>query len=323
MALKDKLNLSKMKERIDAGMQAAQDAVSNVNVEEVAQGAKDAVASKAAKAGKALGERAKAAQDAVSNINVDEVTQGAVDAVAVKAAEAAEALESGAKSAQESIANFNMEDAVQSAKDAAAGGVNAIGKAVGDIAQKTPEEPEEDTSSIRDFIALLWCMAYADGSVSETEAVALDEISIALDESYESYASELKQECGRIIQENGKEFGYQNAVKMEAQKLIESIKPTPTDAKLICWNLLSLANSDGVDDSELDLIRFVGEKTEIDPAAFAELKNYSDAIAEIERSIEELKQSGRSYGEIEPLVSEFTQREQTIIEAAQSLITDR
>ena len=88
-------------------------------------------------------------------------------------------------------------------------------------------------------------------------------------------------------------------------------------------NLLSLANSDGIDESELDLIRYVGEKAEIDPAAFAELKNYSDAIAEIERSIEELKQSGRSYGEIEPLVAEFTQRERTIIEAAQSLITDR
>lgn len=285
MALKDKLNLGKVKDKIGAGVQAA--------------------------------------QEAVSNINVDEVVQVAKETASVKAAEVGEALESGVKSAQAGISNFNVEDAVQGAKDAAMGGVNAIGKAIGDSAQKSPEATGEEASQVRDFIALLWCMAYADGTVSDAEATALDEISTALDESYESYAADLKQECDRAIQESSREFGYLNAVKIEAQKLIESIEPTQTDAKLICWNLLSLANSDGIDESELDLIRYVGEKAEIDPAAFAELKNYSDAIAEIERSIEELKQSGRSYGEIEPLVAEFTQRERTIIEAAQSLITDR
>jgi len=272
---------------------------------------------------KTLDAGAKAAKDVASNFNAEEALQTAKEAVASKASEGKEALEAGAKAAQEAVSSIDVGEVAEGAKNAAMEGANAIGKAIGDAIQKTPEEIEEEASSVRDFVALLWCMAYADGEVSDAEASTLDEISRTLDEGYEIYADELKQECELAIREGGKEFGYQNAVKIEAQKLIESIKPTSMDAKLICWNLLALANSDGLDDSELDLIRFVGEKSSIDPAAFAELKNYSDAIVEVERSIEELKQSGRSYGEIEPLVAEFAHREQTILEAAQSLITDR
>lgn len=272
---------------------------------------------------KTLDAGAKAAKDAASNFSAEETLQSVKDVVASKASEGKEALEAGVKAAQEAVSSIDVGEVAEGAKNAAMEGANAIGKAIGDAIQKTPEEIEEETESVRDFVALLWCMAYADGAVTHAEASTLDEISKTLDENYEIYADELKRECELVIQEGGKEFGYQNVVKIEAQKLIESINPTSTDAKLICWNLLALANSDGLDESELDLIRFVGEKSNIDSAAFEELRNYSDAIVEVERSIEEMKQSGRSYGEIEPLVAEFAHREQKILEAAQSLITDR
>ena len=287
MALFKKPDLGKLKGTLESGVQTAQNAVSNIKIDDVVRGAK-----------------------------------GAADAAASKAAEAGKALGSGIESARDGIANFKVEDAVQGVKDATKGGASAVGKAIESVSKKAPEE-EGESSPLRNYIALLWCLVYADGEVTDAEKKAFDELSRTLDESYVSYSAELMQEYELAIQASRKEFGLHNAVKIEAQRIIESLEPSPEDAKLICWNLLALAISDGLDESEIDFIRFVGEKSDVDPAVFAELKNYADAVVEIEESIEALKQSGRSYGEIEPLVTEFAKREQTIVEAAQALIADR
>ena len=101
------------------------------------------------------------------------------------------------------------------------------------------------------------------------------------------------------------------------------MEPSPRDARLLCWNLLAIANSDGLDEREADFIRFVSERAGLDPVVFEEFRNYSDAIVEIERSQEQLKESDRTYSEIEPIMTEFEKRKQTIIEAAQALVTDK
>lgn len=233
-----------------------------------------------------------------------------------------ESFESGLKTAQESISNIDMNEVVQGAKNAATTGASAVGKAIGDALQKEPENSGEKPQ-YRELVGLLWCMAYADGAISADEKATLEELSTSIDEDYSSYSEELEQEYGLRLLEAGKEFGHRNAVKIEAQKLVESLDMSPTDAKLLCWNLFALASSDGLDESETDLIRFIGEKARVDSAIIEELRNYSDAIIEIEKSIETLRQSDRSYSEIEPIVSEYTKREQNLIAAAESLVSDK
>lgn len=231
------------------------------------------------------------------------------------------AVESGARTAREGVANIKVDDIVQGARDIATTGKTKAKEALESVSQKSPEEEEAPT--FKDFIALLWCLANVDGVVSPEEREKLSELASNLDEEYGTYAAELEQECALKLQKHAKEFGQQNAAKIEAQMIIESLELTPRDAKLLCWNLLALANSDGLEERELDFMRFANEKAGVDSAAFEELRNYSDAIVEIERAREQLKASNRSYGEIEPLVSEFTERERLIIKAAQSLVTDR
>ena len=254
----------------------------------------------------------KAAQEGISNIDVDELVKNASDAAT-----------SGAKAIQDAVSNIDVEETVKGAKDAASSGIDAVGKAVESIAHKAPDKEEENDPSLRKMVELLWCMAFADEVVTDAERETLNELSGGIDAHYEDYRTEIEDEFSLKLTENSKEFGHLAAVKIEAKDIIESLELTPTEAKLLCWNLLALASSDGIDDNELDLIRFIGERSDLEASIVEELRNYSDAIVETANAREQLKQSTKSYSEIEPLISELASREQTLIEAAQSLIADK
>lgn len=230
------------------------------------------------------------------------------------------AVEAGAKSVQEGVSNLNIEEAVQGAKSAAAAGVDKIGGAVSGALSKSANE--EESAGLKGFISLLWCLASVDGVISEKERQTLGELARAFDEGYEAYAEELESDCLARIKANSDEFGWDNAMKIEAREIIASMGVTTRDAKLLCWNLLALANSDGVEQPELDFIRFIGKECGLDPAVFEEFKNYGDAVGEIEAACNALKSSNRPYAEIEPLINEFAERQRIILDAAQALIMD-
>lgn len=259
-----------------------------------------------------LADGVKSAQKSISNIDVTAIVKNATDAATI-----------GAKAVQEGVSNIDVGEAIKGAKDAATSGIETVSKTVGSIAHKSPKKGEEEDTSFRKFIELLWCMAYADETITEAERETLNELSSGFDENYEAYRAEIEDEFAIRLEGNKKEFGNLAAVKIEAKSIIESLELTPAEAKLLCWNLLALASSDGLDDNELDLIRFIGKQSGLEASIVEELRNYSDTILEIARAREQLKQSTRSYSEIEPLINELANREQALIEAAQSLIADR
>lgn len=235
---------------------------------------------------------------------------------------AQEGLAAGIKSAQEGLSNFKVDDMVEGARGAVATGTSAIGGIIDGIVPKDSKE-DEPPSSCREFVAILWYLVHVDGAFSVEEREALDRIAGDIDSNYSAYASELEEECASTYKVSVAEFGLQAAAKVEAQKIIESMEISPRDAKLMCWNLLALAGSDGIDESELDFIRFVSAKAGVSQSVFEELRNYNDAIVEIGTTCDQLKASDRGYSEIEPLVSEFEKREQVILEAVQALVSDR
>lgn len=261
-----------------------------------------------------VGASVNAAKEGIANIDVDALKDSVKESV-----------EASVKAAQDGVSNITVDGIVQGAKDAAATGAEMLSDTADGIARKVSgaEMDAETDASVKELIALLWCLAYVDGVVSDEERKTLAELSEALDSKYSEYAAEHEQEYIAKLQDASSEFGHQNAAKIEAQKIIERTGAPSEDAKLLCWNLLALANADGLDESEIDFIRFVGEKAGIDPAVFEELRNYSDAIAEIGESLDKLRLSDKSYTEIEPLVAEFTHRQQELFEAVQALIADR
>lgn len=234
-------------------------------------------------------------------------------------------IEAGVKSAQEGISNIRVDELAKGAKDVMAAGARNVSTAVENIRSKrASEEPEQGQGqTYREFVFLLWCLANVDGKITPEEKDKLDELASALDERYGEYAADLEQECAAKLQADAAEFGLRDAAKMEAQKAIDSMGLTSRDAKLLCWNLFAIANSDELAECEADFIRFVGEQAGIDAAAYAELKGYSDALVEIEAAQERLRESDRTFGEIEPVMDEFAKRKQKIVGAAQALVMDR
>lgn len=231
----------------------------------------------------------------------------------------AESAQAGVKALQENVAKINVDEIVKSAKDAAETGMAMVGKAVSDLTGNKEDETEET----KDLISLFWCLAHIDGAFSAEEREKLASMATSLDESYPTYADELERQLSARLESNIQEFGVQSAAKFEAQKILGGMELTPRDAKLLVWNLLAVATADGMEARELDFIAFVAKKVQLEANVMFELKNYSDALVELGRARDELKASSRPYAQIEPLVAELSIREQAIIQAAQSLVTDR
>lgn len=228
-------------------------------------------------------------------------------------------VESGIRFMQKNAEKVDAERVAQDAKNLAASGAAGANKLLGKL-KKKPEEAEPQ--AFREFVALLWYLANADGAISPEEEEKIAQLAASMDENSFSYMADVSQDCAMKLAKSGQEFGSHNATKIEAQKVIETLNLSVRDAKLLCWNLLAVANADGLDDREADFIRFASEKAGLDPAVFEELRNYSDALVEIEAARTQLKESNRSYASVEPLINELAQREQKIIQAAQALITD-
>lgn len=100
------------------------------------------------------------------------------------------------------------------------------------------------------MISLLWFLAHADGSVSDQEKTSLSQIAPLLDEAYDTYAVDLATTCEARMAASAREFGAANAPKIEAGRTIDSMNTQELNGKLLCWNMLALADSDGIDEAE-------------------------------------------------------------------------
>lgn len=282
MAFPQLPNLDDLKRNMEGGLKAAQQQIAGIKVEEIAHNA-----AKAAEEGAAfLGGAAKAGIGAVGEAAT--AVGGVVGGAAAAVGGAVEA------------------------------GVHAVEQAIDGSKGAQPEE----RSPYEGFAALLWCLAHADGEVSQMETEKLAETMRSIDPRYDSYAASVEADCRKRIQAESVEFGWKSAAKLEAKRIIGSMDTDPQGAKLLCWNLLAIAYSDGVTDSEKDFIRYSCSKAGLDDAVFEELCAYNDALVEIARLSEHLRETGCSEAQAETTAN-LANRERTIIEAAQALITDR
>lgn len=229
--------------------------------------------------------------------------------------------EEGIQAAQKGIQNFDVGQAVQSIADTASAGVGNVTKAIDRVTGNAANE--EDRGSGEDLIRLLCCLAAADGQVTDAEKSKIKELAGEVDQGLAEGVDAAICECIDQIEDSSAEFGYQNAAKIEAQHILESLEMSGQEKKMLCWNLFAVSGADGLSDEELDFIRFVSEKTGVGKAVVEELGNYDSALVELGSAKQQLRSSNRSYSDVEPLVNELVIREQAILEAAQALIMDK
>jgi hypothetical protein len=95
------------------------------------------------------------------------------------------------------------------------------------------------------------------------------------------------------------------------------------DRKILLWNLVVIAYSDGeysVDEGKI--IRFVARTLGVDRAFIPEMESSIQALMAIENEEKFLKESDRRYGKIEAELNELTDRKNTIKQGIHALILD-
>lgn len=264
-----------------------------------------------------LGDMLKKAADDASR-SVGGAAAAAADAVSKFDAEKA------IKDAGDAVSRFDAGKALQDAGNAVGEGVNAIAQAVVSVAKEGEKSgsPACHGFDVIDFASLLVCLASIDGVISDKERAKITGIAADLGAEMEG------EGCGFIdtvvdgMKSDADEFGALAAAKINARFTIDNASMTERDRRLLCWGLLAVGRSDGVSADEMDFIRYVNERSGLDPVVADELIGYITAIGETSALAEELKASNRPYSEIEPLAAELAQREDAITAAAQALITD-
>jgi len=201
-------------------------------------------------------------------------------------------------------------------------GKNKLAETADTLKEKIVKKEEQTDPFSELFIRLMYDVMILDGTVSEEEMLSFREMGKEIDPDFETYADLLKENVNQSVLDNEKEYGRVNAVKMDAQSALKSFELSNPQKKLILWNLLTIAGSDGITDGEQDLIRYIAEKAELNDTSYRELEMYYHTAEALEEEERKLKESGKSYKEVEPLVNEVNERKLVIVKAVKELIEE-
>ena len=192
--------------------------------------------------------------------------------------------------------------------------------------------------SMRDALRIMYCLMLADGSISEEEKGKLDEIGRTCDSYFDSYKAQLIEECNSAIRPGTKRnIDLALCTPEEREEYYDLIhdyvgeilmgdnihKSDGMQAKVLLWNLLAIANSEGeYSKNEKRFIRYFAMKTGIDGSVRMEMEQTFSTLVAIEREEVWLKSSDRPYRVIEERVNELQDRKNAIMQGVNALIKD-
>ena len=101
-------------------------------------------------------------------------------------------------------------------------------------------------------------------------------------------------------------------------------KDSVVPGKVLLWNLLAIAYSDGTClDAEKKLIRYCAKQLEIDKSIILEFESYIETLTAILNEELWLKSSNRSFAEVDKQLNELTERKTVIMQGVYALITEQ
>ena len=179
--------------------------------------------------------------------------------------------------------------------------------------------------STRCALKIIYYLMAADGEVFQSEEERFDSIGKELDPDFEKSKDQIVRECqaqlDKVIEPDDYydvlQDGVEDALLASSQTADSFITP-----KLLVWNLLTIAYSDGgYDEAERKLIKYIVRKTNIDKAVFLEMESSILTLMEIENELSWIKTTNRPYLVIEGMVNELADRKNVIFESVKDLIT--
>lgn len=166
-------------------------------------------------------------------------------------------------------------------------------------------------------------MMSIDGKITSDELSKFDEVGATLAADYfNEHKNTIISECNSKI--NMSEVDFYDVIQEDIDEAIdESDGFNKIGSRLVIWNLLVIAISDGEYSSEeKKLLRHISRVTGVEADILLEMEQSMNTIIAVQTALENLKNSDRPYSEIGKLVEEYNARRNTVLKSVMELIQD-
>lgn len=179
--------------------------------------------------------------------------------------------------------------------------------------------------STRNALKIFYYLMAADGRIFDSEEEKFDAIGLELDPLFAEHRDQIVKECQAHLEKIIDPEDYFDVLRDgvdEALRSSRSTEDTFITPKLLLWDLMTIAYSDGdYDETERKILKQIVYKLNIDKAVFLELENSILTLMDLEKELQWIKTTDRPYLTIEMMVNEIADRKNMIFDSVKDLIT--
>ncbi len=192
--------------------------------------------------------------------------------------------------------------------------------------EDSPTDITQVGLSVKDALRIFYYLMYADGQAIEDELKGFDSIVEEMCSEKEIDKNALIAECDKELQAVGSSMNPFTRVMLCADRVLHAPEAIAADEtaiapKLLVWDLLAIAYSDGnCEAEERDLIMHIANLLAVDETTVLEMEASSMAALDIEREINWLKTTDQPYLVIEAAIHELNARKAAVMDGVKDLI---
>ena len=196
--------------------------------------------------------------------------------------------------------------------------------------KQAPVDKQADTLAIsvistKSALKIIYYVMVVDGKIDPCEEEKFDLVCAELDPEFAGNREPIINECRKQMDKTIDPDDYYDVIQEGVRDALLSYlaaKDTVLTPKLLVWNLLSIAYSDGnYDVTQRKLIKYIVRELDIDKAVLLEMENSFLTLMDIDKELNWIKTTNRPYLTIEAMVNEITDRKNVIYESVQDLIS--
>lgn len=226
------------------------------------------------------------------------------------------------------VSNVELPDLKQAGTDVtnqAKDFINKVSRSQTTIDQESEKDHDILYVSSKNAIKIIYFLMAADGKIYQGEEEKFAAVGIELDPMFHKSRSQIVKECDRYLKKVSDSSDYYKVLQAGVEKALESGSKhsnSEIPTKVLVWDLLSVAYSDGAyDDIEHDLIEYVVKKCRVEQSVFVEMESSMLTLRDLEKELEWIKTIDRPYLEIENIVKEIEYRKKVITDSVYDLIS--
>ena len=190
---------------------------------------------------------------------------------------------------------------------------------------EVPAAQNEITAiSIQSALQIIYYMMNADGSISNDEEEKFDTIGRELDPLFSTVKAQIVSSCRHqmenLIDPEDRYEAVQDGVR-EAIITGTNTQEKAITPKLLVWDLLTLAYSDGgYDENERRLLKFIVRRLNVDKTVFLEMESSYLTLVDLENELKWIKATNRPFLTISAMMNEISTRKDAVFQSVKDLI---